>query len=158
MLRHSISQNIRKISHTEARKASKERRNNAVWPSVSMLRALQAAWAAGNHPPFRLLGPLMYLMHQVSGLPLLSRRALVLHGIPFCGLLGLRSEDMGLVWDVCLFVLCFYFPCLCPICDFVMLSSFSLVWFGHLCLFICMRFWLEDILSTCFRPRGRILY
>lgn len=140
MLRHSISQNIRKISHTEARKASKERRNNAVWPSVSMLRALQAAWAAGNHPPFRLLGPLIYLMHQVSGLPLLSRRALVLHGIPFFGLLGLRGEDMGLVWDVCLFVCLFYAFIFLVFALSVTLSCCPLlVWFGLgicICLFV----------------------
>lgn len=67
----------------------------------------------------------------------------MLHGIPFCALLGLRGGDMGLEFCCHLvFVLFFAFIFLVfTLCVTVMLFlSFSLVWFWH--LFICMRFWV----------------
>lgn len=132
---------------------------------VSVLRALQAAWAAGNHPPFRLLGPLMYLMHQVSGLPLLSRSILALHRVPFCGLLRFGGGGKG--WDF-LFICCFMsLFSLSLFYLWLVKLSLCLVWFWCLCLpvlgfdlgvFLLACFidkGIEDIHSTCFWPHGR---
>lgn len=99
----------------------------------------------------------MYLMRQVSGLPLLSRSILALHGIPFCGLLGLGGGGTG-VEVFCLFVLfCAFIFVSLSFCD---LSCFPRLWFGvGVCLFEVL-IWgfidkeLEDIHKTCFRTLG----
>lgn len=60
----------------------------------------------------------------------------MLHGIPFCGLLGLRGEDMGLVSDVCLF---YAFIFLVFALSVTLSCCRLLVWFGLgicVCLFV----------------------